>query len=111
MPIRRVTRRPDASGVLDVLPATTGNLIERATRLGVVLLLPFLDGCTGCEGDLAKLRGLASSGVRLVPIWERATELLADPGFRRRVRTVEFALYERPVLSGEEVALLLEDTR
>jgi hypothetical protein len=28
--------------------------------------------------------------------------------FRRRVRVLEFELYSRPVMSGDEVALLLE---
>ena len=41
-------------------------------------------------------------------IWDRAADLLADPGFRRRVRALEFALWSRPVMSGDEVALLLE---
>ena len=36
------------------------------------------------------------------------TELLADPG-ERRVGVVKIALYSRPVISGDEVALLLED--
>jgi hypothetical protein len=36
-------------------------------------------------------------------------ELLADPGFRRRARTLEFELHSRPVMSGDEITLLLED--
>jgi len=36
-------------------------------------------------------------------------ELLADPEFHRPVRVLEFALYSRPIMSGEEVALLLGD--
>jgi hypothetical protein len=38
-----------------------------------------------------------------------AAELLADPEFHRPVRVLEFALYSRPIMSGEEVALLLGD--
>ncbi len=110
-PIRGVIRRVDASGESYVTPLTNGNLHERAVQAGVILIAPFLDGCTptGCGGDLKLLSALTASGARLVPIWDRATELLADPGFRRRVRVLEFALYSRPVMSGAEVALLLEE--
>jgi hypothetical protein len=44
-----------------------------------------------------------------VRIYDRTAELLADPVFRRRVRTLEFELWSRPVMSGDEVAQLLED--
>jgi hypothetical protein len=39
----------------------------------------------------------------------RTRELLADPVFRRRVRVLEYELYSRPVMSGREIALLLEN--
>ena len=41
-------------------------------------------------------------------IWNHAAENSDDPGFRRRVRALEFAVWSRPVMSGDEVALLLE---
>jgi hypothetical protein len=59
--------------------------------------------------DLVKLRRLVAAGVRLTPIMDRTTELLADREFRRRVRTLELEMYSRPAMSGAEVVLLLEN--
>jgi hypothetical protein len=53
------------------------------------------------------LSKLIASGARASRIYDRAAELLADPEFRRRVRAVEFALWSRPVLSGDEVTEIL----
>jgi hypothetical protein len=51
----------------------------RERELGVISLAPILDRCPGTAGDRAKLRELAASGVRLSRIYDRTTELLADP--------------------------------
>jgi hypothetical protein len=108
-PVRGVVRGRDASGLTHLTPLTNGDLHERATELGCILLAPSLDGLPGTEPDLAKLRGLAAAGVRLDRIHDRTVELLADPGFRRRVRVLEFELYSRQVMSGREIAVLLEN--
>lgn len=41
-------------------------------------------------------------------IWTHAAEDSDDPGLRRRVRALEFAVWSRPVMGGDEVALPLE---
>ena len=46
-------------------------------------------------------------GVPLSEVWATAQALLADPEFRRQVRVVESALYERTLLSGAEVRRLI----
>jgi hemoglobin len=60
------------------------------------------------EGSMAS--AWESPRVHPIVAMSRVTaELLADRGFQRRVGVVEIALYSRPVMSGDEVALLLGD--
>lgn len=73
----------------------------------LIALVPFLDNDTGCKGDLSKVTELGEAGLELLPVWEAAHRLLENPEFRRRVRAVEGALMEHPVMTGEEVALTI----
>ena len=53
----------------------------------VVLLIPFLDNPKGCGNEMMKVRHLVDAGkVLLSHVWTKASLLLADPQFRRRVR-------------------------
>ena len=87
-----------------------GDLQRRAVESGVICLAPYMENTAGCAGDLATLDVLLDAGVSLNEVWEATAKLVADPEYRRKVRTVESALWAHPVLSGEEVVLLIAAT-
>jgi len=84
-----------------------GDIKRYAIESGVICLAPFFENTSGCAGDLATLDGLLAAGVNLSAVWSETAALVADPEYRRRVRVLEQALWQHPVLSGVEVLLLL----
>jgi hypothetical protein len=84
-----------------------GDVKRYAVESGVICLAPYFESTEGCAGDLLMLDGLLAVGVSLSQVWEETAALVADPEYRRRVRVLEQALWQHPVLSGEEVVLLL----
>jgi hypothetical protein len=84
-----------------------GDLKRYAIESGVICLAPFFEDPVGCAYDLAILDGLLAAGVSLSKVWEATAKLVSDPEYRRKVRVLESALWAHPVLSGEEVVLLI----
>jgi hypothetical protein len=104
MKVASVSRETHKSGDGETLMVPTLDAFEVA----VVLLMPLVDNPMGrgCHYDLTALDRFLRLGVKLSAVWETCQSLLEDGEFRRRVRKIETALYERPQLTGVEATLL-----
>jgi hypothetical protein len=74
----------------------------------VVLLAPVYVNGVGCGEDLAQVMQLVSeTGADIDAANDRTRRLVAHPAYRRTFWMIERALMSRPVLSGDDVAVLL----
>jgi hypothetical protein len=106
-PIRAVARLTGLHGRTLFPKQIDGDVRERATEMGVILFAPALDDDSLSGGDFREVTRLVRAGVSLTRVVNEATRLLADPAFRQRVSRVERKLWAHPVMSGDELAEIL----
>jgi hypothetical protein len=84
-------------------------LTRRAVRRAPQQGAPIYVNGVGCGKDLAQAgyRLVCETGAAIDAANDRTRRLVADPAYRRTFRMIERALMSRPVLSGDDVAVLL----